>query len=461
MISAFHLPKQVELRSVDVVSASGRPFASLAVSDEFLLNVIRILRIHRAQLTARPVRDIAGAIGTAASRWSDPDYELRKIAEEYIVTHSRFSRAMAVEGIQLIFRNLSREFLLRSLDNELGDHRYIDGFTGDGKAKHKIFGPELTALICAGNIPGVSLVSLAQTLLLKSSIIVRTSASDPLLPVLFAHSLREVDDALGDCISALWWDRTDSAVMKTVLSRVDGVIAYGSDETIENLRGKTDKPFIGFGHRVSLSFVAKENLASPDETVSCIARDVSLFDQHGCLSPHVVYVEEGGAASADMFAGRLAGAMRDFAAKIPVGKLALGEAGQIMQIRGAAEFRHIAGKEAKMWASESGAGWTVIYEKDPAFVLSCLNRTVWVKPLKSLTELHMLLLPWRRYLQAAGIAAPADRREEIADVLGSAGVNRICPVGTMQNPGPEWHHDGMNSLCRLIRWVDIEGFEDE
>ena len=405
--------------------------------------------------------EILKAIDSASALWKDPAYPLRRMAEEHLPSFSRFSREMTAEGIRLIFKNLSGEYLYQNMKNEIGIPECIDTFTEIEGTRHGIAGHELTGLVCAGNIPGVSLVSLAQALLLKSSVLVRTSSADPLLPVLFAHSLMEIDEDIGNSLAVFWWDRADSTLMETVLRNCDSVIAYGSDETLNSLRKKTDKPFLGYGHKISFSLVTRESLAEPAGVATNVARDVSLFDQHGCLSPHVVYVEEGGAIRPEDFAAELARAMEKFNESFPLGKLAPGEAGQIMQIRGAAEFQEIAKKGVKIWMPEEGIRWTVIFDSNPAFVLSCLNRTIWVKPLKEITALKGLLSPWRQYLQTAGVASPKERIDEIAGILRETGVNRICPAGAMQEPGPGWHHDGMNSLARIIRWIDIEGFFDE
>ena len=52
--------------------------------------------------------------------------------------------------------------------------------------------------------------------------------------------------------------------------------------------------------------MTKEGLADAEETAHKAAYDVALYDQQGCLSPQLVYVEEGGAVTPKELAALLA-----------------------------------------------------------------------------------------------------------------------------------------------------------
>ena len=45
---------------------------------------------------------------------------------------------------------------------------------------------------------------------------------------------------------------------------------------------------------------------------------------------------------------------------------------------------------------------------------------------------------------------------ELAELLGLAGVTRICAIGAMTAPEAGWHHDGRFNLLDLIQMVEIE-----
>jgi hypothetical protein len=111
----------------------------------------------------------------------------------------------------------------------------------------------------------------------------------------------------------------------------------------------------------------------------------------------------------------------------------------------------------RLFASEGGTAWTVIYQDDPAFVPSCLNRVVRVKAVTDLADVAGLVRPFSRHLQSVGTAVSRQRRERLAEALAPLGVCRICPIGEMPNPPLAWHHDGGQNLLPLLRWVGIEG----
>ena len=53
---------------------------------------------------------------------------------------------------------------------------------------------------------------------------------------------------------------------------------------------------------MSFSLVTKESLVDAEALAHKAAYDVALYDQQGCLSPQLIYVEEGGAVTPKEFA---------------------------------------------------------------------------------------------------------------------------------------------------------------
>ena len=109
----------------------------------------------------------------------------------------------------------------------------------------------------------------------------------------------------------------------------------------------------------------------------------------------------------------------------------------------------------KAFIDHTGGPWFTCDGSAP-FGPSGAARTIIVRPLASLAELPLLLDPLSLFLQSAALAAPPERRREIATLLASAGVTRVTQIGKQGWPGPLWHHDGRDPLRSLIRWSDIE-----
>ena len=109
-----------------------------------------------------------------------------------------------------------------------------------------------------------------------------------------------------------------------------------------------------------------------------------------------------------------------------------------------------------MYASSDSTAWTVLWDPDPAFAASCLNRTVRVKSVRDLAEVPPLVHPVAPLLQSVGVAADPKRSRLLADALGARGASRVVPIGKMAWPPSEWHHDGRPPLADLVRWCDWE-----
>ncbi len=100
--------------------------------------------------------------------------------------------------------------------------------------------------------------------------------------------------------------------------------------------------------------------------------------------------------------------------------------------------------------------WTVIFEADPRFQLSCLNRFIYVKPVSDVKALLESADAVRGKVSTVGIAAPDEVVPELAGQLAQWGVTRLCPLGQMQNPPLTWRHDGRPPLGDLVTWTDLE-----
>jgi hypothetical protein len=241
------------------------------------------------------------------------------------------------------------------------------------------------------------------------------------------------------------------------------VTATGSDETLAAIRARLPAKtrFLAYGHRVSFGFVDSAVLhgSNTRQIISNAADDVVAWNQLGCLSPHVVYVQFGGKVPPEQFAELLADELERREQTEPRGELAVEHAAVIASRRAFYQVRAAAragGAETLMWHSRNSTAWTVIYEADPRFQLSCLNRFVYVKGVKDLREMLQNAESVRGQVSTAGIAAPERKARELAEQLARWGVTRVCPLGRMQNPPLTWRHDGRPALGNLVTWTDWE-----
>ncbi len=231
----------------------------------------------------------------------------------------------------------------------------------------------------------------------------------------------------------------------------DAITAHGSHEFISAIRAKI-KPhqiFLAKCRRIAFSVVFEDSIY---ETPRAAARDVSLFDQHGLFSPHVIYVAETGHLDPVSYARQLAAAMEEFDRQSPRRLLDADSEALISTIRTSYRFKASNNrKTTAIWESKGSTNWTVIFEADPTFSVSCLNRLIFVKPLPR--SFPVALAQVRPLLGAAAVH-PATL--ENAALLAKTGVSRICPFGRLHTPLATWHNDAAQNLAPLVRWVDYE-----
>jgi hypothetical protein len=171
----------------------------------------------------------------------------------------------------------------------------------------------------------------------------------------------------------------------------------------------------------------------------------------------VIYVEHGGSVSAEGFAEMLAEELDRREATEPRGNLPVEKAATIASRRAFYEVRTAHSPEAtRHWCSKDSTAWTVVYESDPRFQMSCLNRFIYVKGVADLTEALQSCDSIRGKVSTVGIAAQEDKSQKLAVQLARWGVTRVCPLGQMQSPPLMWRHDGRPSLGDLITWTDFE-----
>jgi hypothetical protein len=458
-------------------------------------------RNRERYLAGRSTEQLITTLSDVAEGWLDAENRFRKLALEHAGVQSRdvrdcssdtlkrelqqgaprpvFSRATLEKGLDNFFRQLTAENLEALLEQELGDAINVSGeavsprhapaepkFPREGWShvtRHFWRGPEFLVHIAAGNVPNPALMSIVLGLLTRSAQFVKCASGVAFLPRLFAHSLYDADPKLGACLEIAEWRGGKVDLETALFAEADCVTATGSDETLAAIRVRLPAKtrFLGYGHRVSFGFVDAAVLhgSSARQIISNAVDDVVAWNQLGCLSPHVIYVESGGKVLPDQFAEMLADELERREQIEPRGELAVEHAAVIASRRAFYQVRAAARAEETdtlMWHSRDSTAWTVIYESDPRFQLSCLNRFVYVKGVKDLQEMLQNADSVRDQVSTVGIAAPERKTRELAEQLARWGVTRVCPLGRMQNPPLTWRHDGRPVLGDMVTWTDFE-----
>ena len=413
----------------------------------------------RETLAGRSAEDIAGVLGRVGRRFLDGGDPLRARALELLPWTAGISEPMAGVILDGMARDWVPERLRELLHTELGDSAVLDGFVARaGLDRTYAVGASLALHTASGSVPGLSVTSLIRSLLVKSPLILKPGQGDVALPVLFAEGLAEADPELARAVAVLYWPGGEGGAEDEFLAQVELVVAYGSDDVVRSIRDRLPPHvrLVAYHHRVSVACLGRDNAL---DALPGVARDlaaaVATFDQRGCVCPHVVYVEEGGALAPREFAAALAAALEAVGETLPTETPDARVGSAILQLRRTFEVRRAAGEDVGLWEGES-LSWTVLYEDEAEFRPSCLHRTVWVKPLQDAMKLPEALRSIGDHLQTVALTGFGERWGEVAERLARSGATRITTPGRAPWPPPWWSHDGLGALRPLVRWIDLE-----
>jgi hypothetical protein len=436
------------------------------LSPAMVVEACQALKRNREHYLAhRSTQSLVSALSHVARRWLQPDYPFRKLALEQGPAATGFSQATLAGGLEAFFKQLTPENFQALIEQDLGHAERLDQWAAtdaEQTARRAAIatGPELLAHIAAGNLPNPTFMSIILGVLVRSAQFVKCASGTAFLPRLFAHSLYDAEPKLGACLELAEWRGGNHSLENALFEGADCVTATGSDETLASIRARLPRQtrFLAYGHRVSFGYVANAFLSAPHarEVAQRAAVDVAAWNQLGCLSPHVIYVQDGGVMSPEQFAEMLAEELARREESEPRGELPIEAAAVIASRRSLYEVRAAHSPDTRHWCSQGSTAWTVVYEADPAFQVSCLNRFVYVKGVKNLTEALRYAESVRGKVSSVGLAAPEHQARELAAELARWGATRVCPLGRMQLPPLTWRHDGRPALGDLLTWTEWE-----
>ncbi len=419
----------------------------------------QLLISREKNLKTRSVSSIAASLGSLSSKWLDKKFVYRRKAVQALARRSGFSILMAEDLLEALFSELTAAKIVMLLKSELGDARALDGFikTPSGTLT-RAEGPRLMTHIFSANLPNPAITSLVYGMLVKSANVAKVSRRDPGIVEIYLDSLKRHDRRLFQTNHLTDAEDRNSVAAWVALS--DAVTVYGGSETVNTFwkMAGPSKIFTGYGRRVSFSLYTRETMSrgQAGELAEKTARDIRMADQRGCLSPSVIYLEDGAEVSPRVFSALIASSLERLASMDGV----LPDSRRTADKRRLAQewkLKKIAGENAFYLESAVPGRWALFFdEAGPGFPLSCGAQTIFVRRFSRFERIKSHLSPLAGFLQAAAVEAPPNRRKKIAEALSVLGVNRVTRAGKLQHPPVAWHHDGRPNFASWLRWTDLE-----
>lgn len=461
---AWVLPASMELggvRARGATSSVANPdvkvrYPTLGAAD--VTYVCDVLRSAREALVRRNTADVVAALGRVGARFLDSADPIRSEALGLLPATSGLSAPMAEAVLDGMARDWTEDRLVRMLEADLGALAALDGFVSAADTRLLAVGPSLCVQIVAGSVAGVGVTALLRSLAVKAPTLLKPGLGDVVLPVLFARALAEEDADLGAATAVVYWPGGAHELERAALGHADVATVYGSDETVSTLRALAPATthVVAYHHRVSVGAVGLDALTPEriDATAASAARAVAFFDQRGCVSPQVVYVEEADDGGLERFAEALARAFAALEAELPSGPLDADTAARLHQLRATAEMvTHAHGGSVRHGGTE--APWTVVAEGDEPADFGGVGRFVRLRPLADPRDLAAQLAPLASHLQTLAVAGFDGRLDALARACGRVGVSRAVAFDEVAFPPAWWRHDGRGPVSELVRWVEL------
>jgi phenylacetate-coenzyme A ligase PaaK-like adenylate-forming protein len=420
------------------------------------------------KLHACPAGGIIDLLDAMGRAWSRPDYWARKRAVEIMPDLVGYSPRMVELALDAICETMKKENLERKVRMELGGRDFLDNWTFHPQHLAYLKAESLGTVlhVSAGNVFIGGIDSLVHGILTKNVNLLKISSADPVFPLLFARTVKEIeaDGPVSRSFSVVSFKGGQTEIEDQLKKECDAVVVWGGEEAVKAWRQNLPMGtrLVEYGPKYSFSVFTREGFrtASLEEICHRAALDVVMWEQRACSSPQVFYVEvKEGEPSIETFIYGLQGAFSDLAREIPRGKIPMDEEIEILRARELARIAEVY-DEGSVLCSRGGTAWTVIYERSPAFKFSPLNRVVFVKPFKSWADILGSIVEMGPYLQTASILASPSELKTLSKALVRCGVNRITEVGKMFEGKSGSPHDGAYQLQNLIRWALIESVQE-
>ena len=304
----------------------------------------------------------------------------------------------------------------------------------------------MLSVVLAGNVFTASVRGIVVPLLFGVPVLVKASSSETLFPAMLCDALRSADSRLGAALSVVVFPGGDVEREAALIDSAEAVSVYGGDATVEAMAARLgNTPLIAHGHGVSVAYCGNHAIeeAHIGHTISSLSLDICAYDQRGCLSPQLVYVEESSELSVMDFAERLAKeGLTPLSRTLPRGPLPVSVGAAQAQWRGVAE---VEGSLVR------GDTYAVSVRESQPLRWSPGFRNVTVTPARALDEALQAMRPIGSNLKCVG-ADSASIPELEARLARSPTLSAYaCTIGTMQTPSLDAPADGYPIWHGLFR----------
>ena len=347
-------------------------------------------------------------------------YAISEFADPTTQEHQTFCRhslhmtsAVMSEGLQVSLGPWNAAGLIALKDAE-------EAYTRGGIRPHSVM------VVLGGVLPPSHIQAISYPYLLGARVYVKPPSADRTFAERFVRILDDdvsVVDGLDD----------------EHVSASDALVVVGSDESVRAVESRfpVGTPTLGFGHKTSAAIV------TPDADVAALARDATLFDQQGCMSPREILV-----IGTPDDAVRLAeGLAVHFSQRVVRFRLSVAVEAALRTQREEALMR------GRTVLGPDDLGWTIIVEEGGKWRGTPGGCSVVVRAMPDPNSAVLALTFPAAQITAVAVSG-VTLSKDLRLLLARSGVSRLVHPGELQMVPPTWPHDGRRPLASLCRWMD-------
>lgn len=362
-------------------------------------------------------------------------------------------------GVSYISLWLRRENLDRICRVNYSNKGYLNGLCKNEMNVLMMAQPR--GIVChwiAANMPTLGFFSIVQAILSKNGSIVKMPGE--YVPLILAI-LRELPaisvdyegttysgESILDAIAIVTFEGRSAGVSEKFSLAADCRIIFGGSDAvraISRLPCQDHCETIIFGPKYSFAVFDQEYIESDgfNKSLDQFAKDVAVFNQMACSSPHVLFIEKS-RCSIEVVASGLRDAFERLPATLRNQEISSGQSANIINARA----RYLL-SDRKNCVAPRDLSWTILIDQEICLEEPIQGKCIFIKEITTVDEVIPLV---NHKIQAVsiGILEPA-KREAFARQVTYGGADRIVIPGTIHDFTLPW--DGIMTLNRLVRWV--------
>ena len=377
---------------------------------------------------------------------------LDKFSKKILTSKNFLGNKYRGYGLPFIAEWCKKENLKKILVSSFGSLDNLDGLKKNSELKnYKILPKGLVVHWVAGNVPTLGFLSLILGLITKNKNIIRLPLFSKKILEDLLNNFKKVDQTSKEIcknILILRYDKKDIKISKKLSLIADARIIWGSDETCKNIKSLETKlgcEDLIFSNKVSLIIMDQDTLKKKSlEHFKKISRDILVFDQKACASPHTIFLEKASKNQISNFCRNLSKFLKQNYKKYQFAPVTSQKRVQILNLRLDYSVKH------KVYSDHTDLNSTVLSDNKINLGPYIQNGTVFVRKLPSVNQIRN---NFPKNIQTLGVSKKSKSLIPYIFELQKLGLARVRPLGKMTSFESIW--DGMNIPLKLTKFCTI------